>query len=142
MRKKLLFSVVLLAVYMGIIFFLSSLPNEELEIEKQYNVRIDQSIKHLVEFGILGGLTMLVAIQLSDTFSSVFFSWVFSTSYGISDEIHQMFVPTRYCSVTDVWFNFVGSLIGVLLCLLILKIVRELNGRRCALHSTRCLPRR
>jgi len=35
-----------------------------------------------------------------------------STAYGISDEIHQYFVPSRTFSLADMLANTVGSFIG------------------------------
>ena len=35
-----------------------------------------------------------------------------STLYGISDEIHQLFVPGRDACAVDAFFNFFGSIIG------------------------------
>jgi VanZ family protein len=32
--------------------------------------------------------------------------------YGVSDEIHQAFVPTRTPDVFDAWFDLAGSLLG------------------------------
>jgi len=36
-----------------------------------------------------------------------------STLYGISDEIHQYYVPQRYAELGDVLADFVGSVAGV-----------------------------
>ena len=32
--------------------------------------------------------------------------------YGVSDEIHQAFVPSRTPDVLDAWFDLAGSLLG------------------------------
>jgi len=121
-------SVVALTVYMGIIFFLSSLPGDFLNPEREFGFYIDQAIKHFAEFSILGILMANVFWQLTSeiTFHKVFVTFfvssVFSALYGVSDEIHQYFVPTRYCTVFDVLTNIVGSMTGVFVFLMYIRI--------------------
>ena len=101
---------------MSIIFWISSLPGEKLTPEREMGIIIPQSIKHIGEFGILGILMSLVLAQVTNkTLSVAFWSSVFSVCYGILDEIHQGFVPTRYCTIDDMCVNAIGSVIGVLL---------------------------
>ena len=40
---------------------------------------------------------------------------ILSTFYGITDEIHQLFVPSRSSDIFDVLADFLGSIIGVLI---------------------------
>jgi len=117
---------------MGIIFYLSSLPGDLLE--KEFGLGIDQSIKHFVEFTILGILMANIFWQFSRrtafhrylvAFSS---SSAFSTFYGVLDEFHQYFVPTRYCTVFDMLVNIVGSIAGVLIFLLYVRMIGK-DGR-------------
>jgi len=117
--RKFILSLAVLMVYMGIVFYLSGLPGDLLHPEREFGFDIDQSIKHFVEFSILGILMANVFWQLTKeatfsrgivTFSS---SAVFSALYGILDEVHQYFVPTRYCTILDVLTNIAGSLTGV-----------------------------
>jgi len=117
--RKFIPSLAVLMVYMGIVFYLSSLPGDLLHPEREFGFDIDQSIKHFVEFSILGILMANIFWQLTKettfrrgivTFSS---SAVFSALYGILDEVHQYFVPTRYCTILDVLTNIAGSLTGV-----------------------------
>jgi VanZ family protein len=35
-----------------------------------------------------------------------------ATAYGVSDEIHQAFVPERHCDVRDAVSDLVGSAVG------------------------------
>jgi len=118
--RKFTASIVVLMAYMGVIFYLSTLPGNLLNPEKEYGFDIDQSIKHFAEFTILGILMANIFWQLSReiafhrgfvAFSS---SSVLSALYGVLDEIHQYFVPTRYCTVPDMLTNTAGSITGVL----------------------------
>jgi VanZ family protein len=49
--------------------------------------------------------------------------------YGISDEIHQYFVPGRSADVMDVAADFIGAALGVLLymCFIIKRTARSLR---------------
>ena len=108
-------SIAILIIYMGIMFWISSLPGEKLTPERGIGITISQSIKHLGEYVILGILVSMVLAQVTNkTLSIVFWSSVFSVCYGILDEIHQAFVPTRYCTIDDMGINAIGSVIGVL----------------------------
>ena len=45
----------------------------------------------------------------------VFFALLISVIYGISDEIHQFFVPGRYLSGFDIFLDSLGTLAGALI---------------------------
>lgn len=45
--------------------------------------------------------------------------------YAVSDEIHQYFVPGRYCSAIDVFIDFMGITAGIALICIIKKILRK-----------------
>ena len=49
--------------------------------------------------------------------------WVFVS--GGCDEIHQFFVPGRYCSFADVCLDTVGGAFGLLLCLFAARMWRR-----------------
>ena len=127
--RKFVASFVVLIAYMGIIFYLSGLPGDFLYPERAYGFDIDQSIKHFVEFSILGILAANISWQLTkeSTFNRgfvIFFgSSVFSALYGASDEIHQYFVPTRYCTTFDVLTDIAGSVTGVFVFLVFMRLI-------------------
>lgn len=50
----------------------------------------------------------------------------FCTLYAASDEIHQYFVPGRWCQLGDVILDSAGAAAGLLLCFLFIK----LRGRK------------
>ena len=115
MKRRFIFSVVILILYMAIIFWISSLPNEQLTPEATLGIMISSSIKHLGEYAILGILMSAVIRQVSNnTLSVVFYSSLFSSCYGVLDEIHQSFVPTRFCTIFDMYIDIIGSIVGVL----------------------------
>jgi VanZ family protein len=55
------------------------------------------------------------------------FSLLIGTLYGITDEVHQYFVPYRSASSMDLFANFVGLLLAQLLFLFYLGIKRLLS---------------
>lgn len=97
------------ALYCGMIFYVSSL--EELP---DLPARFSDKIAH---FGVYSGLGWLVARALSQGFglsplSTVIGASLVCLAYGISDEIHQSFVPGRAVEVGDVLTDFIGGLAG------------------------------
>src|SRR5262249_3491620 len=71
-------------------------------------------VAHLTVYGILSFLVAR-ALYLGTglPISSVFFGGaLISTLYGISDEIHQIYVPGRSSDVMDVCADAVGCLLG------------------------------
>ena len=128
--RKFIISFIVLMAYMGVILYLSSLPGDLLNPEKEFGFNIDASVKHFVEFSVLGVLIANIFWQLARntvlnrrllTFSG---SSVFSAFYGVLDEFHQFFVPTRYCTVFDALVDTAGSITGVLIFLFCVHIVK------------------
>ena len=50
---------------------------------------------------------------------------VFGTLYGVSDEVHQLFVPGRGAMVKDVLIDSAGAIVGVGLYLVISRIMKN-----------------
>jgi VanZ family protein len=73
---------------------------------------------HMTEYAILAGLTARAFRTSSLEFLSRRWFWlslVMVAAYSLSDEVHQMFVPTRGGSIRDVMIDTVGGLIGLVL---------------------------
>jgi len=92
--------------YMGLIFFLSSQ-----NIQTPYpKFHIDKII-HSIEYFILANL-IFFALKNTSAFSTrkiIILSIILSTLYGISDEIHQYFVPGRCSDISDAFADMIGS---------------------------------
>ena len=54
-------------------------------------------------------------------------AFLLALAYGISNEIHQLYVHGRECSVFDVMADGAGAMLGVLLALLFLSITQRGN---------------
>ena len=111
-----------LVLFMIFIFYMSSLPlnNDMQNIEKDTKKQSD-IIYHLVEFSFLGVLSRRAFKNSNSRYLSknyLLLAITFAIVYGILDEIHQIYVPTRYFELKDLVFNTIGSSSIVLLKLL------------------------
>lgn len=53
-------------------------------------------------------------------------SQVFCTTYSLTDEIHQMFIPGRSCELRDILIDSIGSFVGILICIVFLRLVNTI----------------
>lgn len=72
-----------------------------------------RKLAHFCEFMILG---ILVYINLKEynVRNIMAYTIIFSSLYAISDEIHQLFVLNRHCSIVDMAIDISGAIIGIL----------------------------
>lgn len=94
-------------LWYALIFGLSSIPHLEITHEPVGNF-LTRKAAHLAEYAILA-LLLLRAQNYRQPRRAV----LFSTVLGITDEIHQAFVPSRTPLLTDVIFDLGGSILGV-----------------------------
>jgi VanZ family protein len=98
-------------IYASIIFYLSSIPGEDIPGLFPYQ----EVVFHIVEYSIL-------ALLLSRAFKaynhplgySRRLLWVvfLTILYAVSDEFHQSFVPNRHPSLIDLTYDSVGAFIA------------------------------
>lgn len=101
--------IVCLVAYCGLIFFLSSRPSETYP---NVNFPHSDKIAHIILYLPLGILSARIAAWYHKRYTWAF---LFCLLYGISDEFHQHFVPTRNCSVDDIFADCLGGLLGIIL---------------------------
>ena len=78
-------------------------------------------IGHFVEYFLLG-ITLLNALRFHIPLSrALLFAVVIGSAYGVTDEIHQIFVPDRSCDPADWAVDTLAVFIGALLTKLALK---------------------
>lgn len=105
--------------YMALIFVLSSFPPPQAarEVPIYFNVKLI----HIIEYGVLN---LLVYWAISRT-SSMTYGWRASYSvaiavlYGLTDELHQVFVPGRSGQLIDIFANLIGCVsvqLGIFVC--------------------------
>lgn len=111
--KKILYYWLPPLAWMLFIFFLSSRQRIGVSEVHIYNFIIFKSL-HMIEYAILFFL-LFRAIRTTFTdlshHKALVVAAIFAILYGVSDEIHQTFVPTREGSVRDVVIDSVGILL-------------------------------
>lgn len=126
------------AVCMGIIFFLSAQNGEESEGTSQWMLLLlklpisEETLRTAAHFLEFTGLAVLVFNALYQTCSKTmpFISFVISSAYAATDEIHQLFVEERACSLFDWFIDSLGAASGIAVLCLIIYIFSCLKRRR------------
>ncbi len=101
-----------LIIYCILIFLQSSFPSIESVPELPYS---DKAL-HFFAYAVLGALFLRAykTLQIRNKFKLLLILSVLSSSlYGISDEIHQHFVPYRSFEYFDILADVLGSIFGV-----------------------------
>ena len=98
-------------LYCLLIFLQSSQPSPE----RLPQFPLADKLVHFLGYGILG-LLFIRAFQTTRLrpAACIILSILAAILYGISDEIHQIYVPTRHSDPMDMIANTLGSIFGVL----------------------------
>lgn len=110
--KTVLLSWLPLVVYCLAIFIQSSLPAPELYLE----FRFSDKFAHFFAYAVLGILffrALHPTGRKAHPLRLMILSVLLSTLYGISDEVHQHFVPSRCADAADALADMFGSIAGV-----------------------------
>jgi VanZ family protein len=97
---------------MGFIFYLSS--QSQLPGLGRYGVK--DWMEHGAEYVVLGAMAAKAAAGTWPWSAGLCggFAVILGTGYGLSDEIHQRFVPGRKCDARDWSADVAGSALGAL----------------------------
>ncbi len=113
MSKNKWLSVIVLFVYCGFLFYLSSLPGDSLPKLPAFD-----KIIHFFLYLVLG-LIFTYFIYSLKFFTSrmkiMIITLAFTALYGLSDEIHQLFVPGRNFDFSDLLVDIIGGSSGGLI---------------------------
>ena len=93
---------------------------------------------HSIEFCALGFFAAALALTFRRQASArkiktpalLFFSFVFSALYALSDEIHQIFIDGRAFEVSDLLTDSGGAVIGILAAWLLSFLLTKAANRR------------
>ena len=98
-------------VYCIAIFIQSSLPAPQPVVDFQLN----DKLLHVAGYALLGALFLRAfqTIPFKTTARMLLLSILCASLYGLTDEIHQFFVPSRNCDIWDGVADGVGSVLGV-----------------------------
>jgi len=105
---RLLVPWVLVVLYMGAIFFFSA----QSELSVPYGFSRVNFLLHMVEYSVLGFLLSWAFVNSGVVRKLVLLVFLGGLFYGVTDELHQYFVPERNSSPIDVIADGVGCLIG------------------------------
>lgn len=100
-------------IYVIIIFYLSSLSNVFIyapEILKPFFMDISHVVYHIIEYIILGFLLYRALINSTYKYS-ISLAVIIAILYGITDEIHQLFIPFRIFSLFDILSDSFGAIV-------------------------------
>ncbi len=112
--KKYIYYWLPLLIYCLLIFIQSSYPSPE-NIQRLNLPYIDKLI-HFAVYAILGMLFFMIfrTQRFKKNINIVIALSILSSSlYGMSDEIHQYFVPYRDADIMDFFADVMGSICGV-----------------------------
>jgi hypothetical protein len=120
------------AAWMGGIFFLSqrSMP---------VGVATNNVAAIAAHLGLYAGLALLLYWALSGSADShhgvpawvlAAVAFALTVLYGVVDEVHQAFVPSRVASEADLALDAAGAVIGVALASLVANLLKTLRSRR------------
>lgn len=105
-----------LILYAGLIVYFSSLSHPEARLSRFFLLFNDKVI-HATEYAILGILfyrTFEQAAGRTPSIHASFLAVLASIIFGLTDEIHQFFVPLRKSDGWDLLADSIGATIGVL----------------------------
>jgi len=94
-------------LYMGLIFLFSSFP-PPMELP---SFSFADKLAHLLEYGLLASLIYFALGKSQANTHPVFVPFLIAFLYGLSDEVHQYFIPGRDADVFDAVADAVGSFI-------------------------------
>ena len=103
---------------MAVIFILSSIPGKIDHRTLQFLTELDpqlQNLLHIPIFGLLQWLWLRAFAKAGKIGGRAVLGCAgIAGAYGLFDEFHQLFVPGRYASLTDILLNLVGVAAGTL----------------------------
>ncbi|HYM87555.1 MAG TPA: VanZ family protein [Nitrospiraceae bacterium] len=104
-------------LYAGVIFFLSAQSHPEEQLPSFLFEGVSDKVLHAVEYGILSLLCYRAfrwAAGSAVARQAVVLAIVTASVFGLTDEVHQLFVPFRESSWLDWLADTVGAVIGAL----------------------------
>jgi len=91
---------------MGLIFYLSSRSNP-VSYDLPYGL---DKVLHAIEYAVLGFM-LSFSLYKSGVKSYPAIGWILAAVYGLTDEMHQAFVPMRDASFRDFAADGIGGLV-------------------------------
>jgi VanZ family protein len=105
------------ALYAGAIFYLSAQPHPEEQLPSFLLKEVSDKVLHLLEYAVLGALCYRAfrwGLNGQVAARALIIAIVAASLYGVTDEVHQLFVPFRESSWLDWLADTIGAAIGAL----------------------------
>ena len=105
------------ALFAGAIFYMSAQSHPEDQLPSILFIAVSDKVLHAVEYGILSLLCYRAyrwAAGPAIARQAVMLAIVTASFYGITDEVHQLFVPFRESSWLDWLADTIGAAIGAM----------------------------
>ena len=93
----------------------------------EFSVLIARKMAHFAEYMVLGFFMTLYTRGSKKELAIVF---LIGFLFAVSDEIHQYFVPGRYCQLKDVLIDSAGVLTGILSAEAVRKFLLKKNSKK------------
>jgi hypothetical protein len=122
------------AAWMLLLFVLSDQPDPSRTGSGAFRLDL-RKLAHLGAYTVLGGLAYLACI-LSGTRLAAWWAIVLTVGYGLTDELHQLYVPGRSGLLIDVVIDALGGLLGIVLLEVARRSSRSTLGRPNRLDRT------
>ncbi len=102
-------------IWMGVIFGFSSLPGSAVPSGAG-------TYGHLIVYAVLGALLFRAFMhETADSSRAFAYAVLLASFYGVTDEIHQAFVPGRVPDIADWGLDTIGALAGAWIALRIVR---------------------
>ena len=98
----------------AIIYYLSSVPSLKSDLPNQWDF-IMRKIAHITEYAILTFLFFRASSKNLNYRKAISYSALFSITYALTDEYHQLFVFGRGGNLGDVFIDGIGVFLAVFL---------------------------
>lgn len=108
--------------YLLLIFIASSIPGEEIpKIGFEFSDKLIHAVVYLILFILFFYSLKYQTKSVKLRNNAIMFAGIFSALYGVTDEIHQRFVPMRSCELSD----WIADVTGVFIGIVLVKFVTE-----------------
>lgn len=140
-------------LWMGMIFYFSSQP-ADVSLQESGNILVQMNqigndevhnisdsrvwelqnfirkSAHFILYSGLGFLTVLSIVLIKYKFyTSYVIAWFAAALYGVSDEVHQYFIPGRGPTFADIKLDTISALAGVVAAAVIVELYRRCGSK-------------
>jgi VanZ family protein len=105
-----------LILWVLVIFYFSSRPGSPYPADTSLGYFLERKGAHVFEYAVLAMILMAFLrrfFQREPLYGVALLTFFLAGLYGVTDEIHQYFVPFRGAKMSDVGFDIIGVVLGI-----------------------------